>query len=168
MKKIFLGGKYGSIIGNYVFVDDEDYERLNKHRWYLWRNKKKDTLKLYAIRAIYPSGKTIYMHRVILAVPSKKIDIDHKNHNGLDNRKKNLRICSRSENQQNSRKQKNKTSIYKGVSLERKLGKWRSEIMTKIGKKFLGYFKDEKKAARAYNQAAVKYFKKFHNINKII
>lgn len=100
MKKIMLYGKYG--VGKYAIVDDEDFEELNKYKW-LARLFGKDIF--YAIRSVYnPStGKIsdVRMHRAVCNMEDKKLVIDHINRDGLDNRKKNLRIVSKRENNRN-------------------------------------------------------------------
>lgn len=102
--------------GKVTLVDVEDYDYLNTWKWYAWfRNKcfiyrfsnKKNTFrhnggKIYAVRNIKKNGKqvTTYMHRVIMKT-STGLEVDHKNGDGLDNRKDNLRICNNSQNQMN-------------------------------------------------------------------
>lgn len=100
MKKILLTQ------GKYAIVDDEDYDRLNQHTWYA--SKKRSTW--YSMRDIWNSKEKkkirISMHREIMNVPvfDGNNYIDHKNHNGLDNRKENLRICTNSDNMLNMKK----------------------------------------------------------------
>lgn len=81
-KKIFLSGAKGK--GLFALVDDEDYERVSRHKWYLCQG--------YAKMAHGPS-----MHRFIMN-PSHEMTIDHLNFNRLDNRKANLRECTLTEN----------------------------------------------------------------------
>jgi hypothetical protein len=92
--------------------------------------------------------------------------VDHINHNGLDNRKANLRFATRAENNRNVRcLKKNKSSRYRGVYHDKKYKKWRAHISVNNKKRHLGYFKDEKEAARAYDNAARKYYKEFAILN---
>jgi len=151
-------------------VDDEDFEYLNQFKW----NVRIVYGTQYAKRNITTAiGKktTVNMHREIMKAP-KNFMIDHVNGNGLDNRKENLRISTRSQNLMNSKKPSNgKTSQYKGVCLNKQTSNhkkcWRAEI--KLNKKsiFLGYFYSEKEAALAYNNAAKMYFGAFAKINEI-
>ena len=106
------------------------------------------------------------MHREILKCP-KGLFIDHINRNGLDNRKNNLRVCSKSQNMMNTLIPKNNTSGYKGVSWSKRDKKWMAYI--KIKNKFnnLGYFNIKEQAALAYNDAAKKYHGEFARLNKI-
>jgi len=103
----------------FAIVDADDYERLNKYKWcvsktrhtnYAMRRTKGKRVKGKRVKR-----KTIMMHRFILNAP-RGLVVDHINHNGLDNRKSNLRLCTRAENSYNSRSFNNKSSKYKGVS----------------------------------------------------
>jgi hypothetical protein len=82
--------------------------------------------------------------------------VDHINHNTLDNRKENLRICTNSENQMNKGKYKNNKSGYKGVCLKKSTGKWSASIKINKKQKYLGCFDDPKDAYRAYCNASRK------------
>ena len=90
---------------------------------------------------------------------------DHINHNGLDNRKQNLRNCTITQNNANSRSARGASSKYKGVSRNKKRKKWAAYI--KKGKKQtrIGFFEDETEAAIAYDKAAKKYHGEFANLN---
>jgi hypothetical protein len=105
------------------------------------------------------------MHRCIIKVPPGMV-IDHINHNGLDNRKANLRIATHAQNSRNTKKQRPKTaSQYKGVPWNSTLKKWRAQI-TLNGKRIsLGCFEDEIQAAKAYDNAARKYHGAFAALN---
>jgi len=116
--------------GKYAIVDDSDYERLNKYKWYV----NKIGHSWYAVRDIrLPTGKLkIYMHRFVLGLgKSDKHQIDHINHNGLDNRKANLRIVTRSQNHMNTITNYG-TSKYKGISWHKLSRKWRAATRLRI------------------------------------
>ena len=159
--------------GQVAIIDDEDFERLNKHKWFAMRNPKNEDF--YAVRNIKKDGggyKIILMHREIMNAP-KGMMVDHIHHNTSDNRKSNLRICTSSQSVMNRRKYKRKcSSIYKGVWLnKRRDNKGLKHLQAGIavnGKKIhLGFFYNEKDAARAYNKAALKYFGEFAELNII-
>lgn len=142
-----------------VLIDNENYEWIINHNWsldnygYACTNKRKGML-------------SSLMHRLILNAP-KGQDVDHINGNPLDNRRKNLRICSRSQNLHNSKKHKDNKSGYKGVFWQSKSNKWRAQICCE-GKRFsIGMFCNKKDAAIAYNKEAIKLFGQFARLNKI-
>jgi hypothetical protein len=143
-----------------ALVDDEDFDRLNKHKWY--SSKLRNCW--YAWRHL---GKhsTIKMHReVLLLVKNDKKQIDHINCNGLDNRKENLRLCNYSENQQNRIKIKG-ISKYKGVDFSKKRNKWRVRINKDYKIYNLGEFTNEIDAAYAYDIHAMWLFGDFARLN---
>ena len=143
-----------------AFVDDEDYEYISKWKWYYKQG--------YACRNIPDNGKqkTVLMHTCIIHCPMYK-DIDHINRNKLDNRKSNLRIATRSQNCANMKKDDNCKSIYKGVTWHSINNKWRARIGVNYKRIHLGLFENEIDAAKAYNDAAKKYFGKYALLNKI-
>lgn len=158
-------GDYCKILltkSRFAKVDPEDYIWLSQFRWYC--NKRPHTS--YAIRNA-GEGKEcrkILMHREIMDTP-KHLVCDHINRNGLDNRKQNLRNCTKQENGMNRPSQKNGTSRYKGVCWHRRMKKWVACIKGKGRKSHLGYFVSETSAAKAYDNAARKYHGEFANLN---
>lgn len=96
-------------------------------------------------------GPTQYLHRLLL--PDAEF-VDHINGNGLDNRRSNLRLCTRSENARNSRKPSNNSSGYKGVSWHKRTKKWRADIRNENRQRSLGSFDNALDAAHAYDRAA--------------
>ncbi len=150
--------------GKFAIIDDEDFEQTNKFKWYAL----KDRNTWYAVRTIYKADgkqKTIRMHREIMKMPPG-IETDHKNHNGLDNQKKNLRCATRAENGQNRCIQKRpKSSRHKGVCWCRRDGKWRAQIKLNGRQIWLGHFNSEIEAALAYDKAAKQHFGKYACIN---
>ena len=110
------------------------------------------------------TGKTIYLHRVIMNPPDGMV-VDHINGDGLDNRRQNLRICTQRDNVKNRKQNRNK-ALYKGVSM-RSNGLYRARI-TNYGVSFsLGDFDTAEKAAEAYNKAALIKFGAFALLNKV-
>jgi hypothetical protein len=142
--------------GEVALVNDEDYIFLNQWKWYADRHSN----TFYAATKI--NSKKCYMHRIILN--ATKNVIDHRDGNGLNNQRNNIRSCSQSENLRNQKKVKG-ISKYKGVFFSRASNKWTSQIKIDDKKIHLGLFGSEIDAAFAYNQAAKKHFGEFANIN---
>ena len=137
----------------FTMVDDADYVWLaDGSRWFAAEKRN----KIYAVRGVFRDGKktTEKMHRVIIQSPPG-FEVDHRNGDGLDNQRDNLRICTVNQNQYNRGPQKNNTSGYKGVSFSKRNKKWRADIKFNMRKISLGYFTSAKEAANAYALAAV-------------
>ena len=149
--------------GKYAIVDPEDFERLNKHKWYAI----KQSNTFYARRSIRVDKKYIHiqMHREVIHPPDH-LFADHINRNGLDNRKANLRHATRAQNNFNRLiRRKNSSSKYKGVTWDKYRKMWQARIGLYGKRKLVGYFKDEIQAAKAYDEAAKKYHKEFAVLN---
>lgn len=149
-------------------VDDYDYERFGTLKWYArWDH---GTQSFYALRSsLWTNGKRrfISMHREIMNAKTGEY-IDHINHDTLDNRCENLRLCSASQNQANRRKQVNNTSGFRGVSFHQETGKWRAQLRC-VGKPLhIGLFITAIDAALAYDRAAFDTFDEFALTNKML
>ena len=158
MKKIALsGGK------KYALVDNKDYEWLNQWIWGIDESRQ----TFYAVRSATLAGgkrKDTRMHRLIIEATEGEI-CDHKNGDGLDNRRCNLRKCTAAENARNRRPAKHKK--YKGVHWKKQNQRWTACIWFANVLHHLGYFDSEIDAARAYNNAAKKHFGEFAFLNII-
>lgn len=150
-----------------ALVDDEDFDFLMQWKWYVVverkkylyvaRKQKAEEYKLSGIR------KSIFMHRQIMTASSEEL-VDHRDGNGLNNQRSNLRVCNYKQNMYNSASW-GEYSKYKGVSWHKRKNKWISSI-TIEGKRFhLGYFDSEEDAARAYDEQAKKYHGDFARLN---
>lgn len=138
-----------------AIIDDGDFEVVNSHKWWLtkggyaytqvWMNKKKNT---------------ILMHRLIMQ-PKNGKEIDHINHDILDNRRDNLRLCTRTQNNIN-RKSKNKT---RGIRWTRNA--WQAEIKNSGVYKYLGRYKNKEDALLAYDIAAKLVHGEFAILNNV-
>jgi len=144
--------------GKFAFVDAEDYIWLSQHKWCAVKSRE----TFYACRC--KDGKSVSMHREIMGAP-KGVMCDHRNHNGLDNRQGNLRLCTNAQNQYNKRPKKGCASRYKGVTLRRHCKRWRAKIGFKGKRIHLGDFEDEIKAALAYDDKAIELFGEFACLN---
>ncbi len=150
--------------GKYAIVDDEDFEGLSKYKWYALKGHK----TYYAVRGVHRNKKRkmIFMHREILGLqPNDGTATDHINHNGLDNRRCKIRICTHAQNTHNRLPYKMFTSKYKGVSWDRTTKKWRAKIMFNYKNIHLGFFEDEIEAAKAYDKKAKELFGEFAYMN---
>lgn len=149
--------------GKVALVDDDDFGWLSQYKWTAKANKNGTW---YAWRNVKGcAGKRIYMHREILRVPSN-MDTDHKNGNGLDNQKNNIRVCTTAENLHNSKAFRTpKTSRFKGVYWDKSNTKWKAHIALNSKRLTLGYFDSEIDAAKEYDMAALRFYGEFASLN---
>ncbi len=138
----------------FALVDDKDYVLVSQYNWY-YNNGYAKT---------YHKGKRIRMHRLILNA-SKRQQVDHRDRNGLDNRRSNLRICTIQENNRNVGLRKDNTSGYKGVSLDKTTGHWKPLVYVNGEAKTFGQFKDKHHAALAYDLWATFFHGEFASTN---
>jgi predicted nucleotide-binding protein len=97
--------------------------------------------------------------------PDISLEIDHINRDGCDNRRSNLRICNRSQNNMNKTKYKNNTSNFKCVSFDKKRNKWKAYTKFNNRSIFIGYYSTPEDAALAYDLKAIELFGEFANLN---
>jgi len=151
--------------GENVLVDDEDFYWINQWRWqaisiknkkYVFRSRRNNHLG-YTSRA--------YLHRIVMRTEDKHLIVDHINGNTLDNRKENLRICTKSENNKNTSSHKNSSSIYLGVSYDKLRKKWNAQLKHNGLWKLAKRYNTEEEAAKAYDIAAKEHFGEFANLN---
>lgn len=143
--EMILRGKYCDKIA-IVKIDKEDFSRVKEHKWGLKKNKNIN----YCESRI--NGKLVKLHRFILGEMKGKV-VDHINHDGLDNRKNNLRYCTHSENM------RNRKSI--GIYFSKIHQRWVSAIRVNYKVISLGVFKNREDALKARQQGELKYFGEF-------
>lgn len=145
--------------GLFASIDLEDIDRIGTCNWHAVR----DNCTFYAF-----SGNKVGLHNVIMSNNDGTQIVDHKDGDGLNNRRSNLRFATKSQNQFNKRINKNNSSGYKGVRFASWAGgenKWRASIFTDGKHKSLGYFLTPEMAAAAYDEAAIEIFGKFARLN---
>ena len=141
--------------GKVAIVDEADAEMLSRYRWcYLNVG--------YAARHERIDGKdrTILMHRFLLGASPEQL-VDHINGNGLDNRRENIRLCTKADNQRNQRRNSKNTTGYKGVSFDKARGKYIASIQVLGTQIHLGRFSTAEEASKAYEEAASRYHGEF-------
>jgi len=146
--------------GQFATIDLCDVERVSNYNWYAHWNKK----ALYAKTKIY--GNKIRLHRFILDITDPKIQVDHRDGDGLENRRFNIRVCSNQQNLWNQQSRRG-SSQFKGVSWSKETKKWIAQIGYNNKVIYLGLYNDEKIAAQAYNEKAKELFGEFARLNEI-
>lgn len=139
-----------------MLVDADDVAVVASRTWYLHRQG-------YA-RSLDIKLGAVYAHRLILSAVRGQ-HVDHRNRDNLDNRRANLRLCSRSENMANRKMHKNNKSGFKGVHLNRKSGKWLVLIRQHKRLTRVGLFACKIEAAKAYDARARVMFGEFARLN---
>lgn len=153
MRRIPLRNQQHKVV-KYTFVSDCDYEMLMRYRWHL-------DSQGYAGARI--DGVLWRMHRFIMK-PPKGMVVDHDNDRKLDNQRDNIQICTPSQNQMKRRLGVNNRWGYRGI-FKTDCNKWKARIMVNYKEIHLGNHKTKEEAARAYDEAAKKYYGRFARLN---
>ena len=147
--------KVGEITGK-IIIDKEDFDKIRIYQWHIENSRP----SIQYAQASIPKG-TIRLHKLI--IPSD-FQIDHINHNGLDNRKCNLRICTNAENNRNKRFERNPRSGYTGIRYNSKTGSYYVRIMVNKKEISLGAYKSIEEAIEVRKKGEEKYFGNFKYI----
>lgn len=142
-----------------VLIDDEDYEKVSKHTWWVSKVDKKGTVY---VRGLISINKKEYLHRYIMNISDRNILVDHKDFNPLNNQKNNLRICTKRQNQNNRRKINLETSTSKYIGVHLNGGKY---WQARAAGKYIGLFKTEEEAAKARDKKLIELYGDFANLN---
>lgn len=152
--------------GLFALVDDADFDRVATFRWYAFRRGR----LWHAARSVKRKGKrsTIHMHRWLLDAPNG-VEVDHRDGNGLNNTRENLRLCTHGQNAINHRRSfSSKSSRFHGVCWHARSQRWRVVICagekTSSGRArqiYVGVYRYEIDAARAYDRAAIRHHGEF-------
>ena len=132
-----------------ALIDLDDIDKVKNIKWCLKSNG-------------YVHNGKIHLHRFIMDCPDDMF-VDHINRNKLDNRKSNLRICTRQQNNFNRGIRSNNTRGIIGVSFDRRKNKWRARIQVDRREKYLGYFNTKEEAIQARKNAEIEYFGEYRN-----
>lgn len=146
----------------FAIIDDDDWDVVIQYKWYALKQRK----KYYAVahtKKVDGKDTLIGMHRLIMNAPSG-VEVDHADRDPLNNQRSNLRFATASQQGTNKDKIPGCSSKYKGVSWKRDCGLWIAQIRVKK-LIYLGTFKSEIDAAKAYDQAAIKNFGEFAKLN---
>lgn len=151
--------------GAEAVVDESDYEQVREFHWYRYISKKKRKIH-YAYCVIRLNGgkrTSLKMHRIIMDAADGE-QVDHRDGDGLNNRRSNLRVCTHGENLANSFRSRG-ASRYVGVTRNRDGKRWRATVNKDGVKLYDEWFDTEELAARARDAAAVKIYGEFATLN---
>ena len=144
--------KHGEITGT-ITIDIEDFDKVSKYQWHIENSRPNIQYAQASLK-----GRTLRMHKLII---SSNLQIDHINHNGLDNRKSNLRICNNAENNRNKDFKRNPISGYVGIRYNPKVGSYYVRIMVNKKEISLGAYKTLEGAIEARKKGEEKHFGNF-------
>ena len=146
-----------------AIVDQGDATTVRKYRWYLHRKGRNRYARTQLVR---DDGSRHYLRMHVLIMGSTEgAEVDHKDRDGLNNRRDNLRIATRQQNRANSRNITNRKSPYRGIFWDNHRAKWKAEITVNGKRVRLGTYAHPADAARAYDRAAREAFGEFASLN---
>ena len=145
-----------------ILIDEEDYDKIKDYYWRIDAPVTRPWYGPYVVGEHRKTKKKVKLHRLILDAPDG-MDVDHIDHNGLNNTKENLRICTHMQNMANRKKNSNNKTGFKGVSLHRK--KYRAQLRFNGERFSLGCYDTPEEAARAYDEKAKELHGEYANLN---
>ena len=148
--------------GRFALVDDEDFEYLSQWKWNLERGGRSQVLFYAKRKGRKGEVSAVKMHRVIMKAGADQ-QVDHIDHDGLNNQKSNMRLCTIKENCMNRRTLKKTASGLRGVTRTGK--KWMAQIRINRKLKYLGTYSTKEEAAIVYDAAAIAVFGEFSILN---
>ena len=152
--EIFLVNRNNEVCAK-ALIDVEDIDKVKDIKWH------RSELQRNTYYCTSNNKEWKRLHRLILNIKDPNILVDHINHNGLDNRKCNLRICNNQQNLCNSQIPKNNKSGYKGIYWAKDKNKWAVQVTINNKTKYIGRYKKLEDAIEARNKAAKKYYGEF-------
>lgn len=144
-----------------IIIDKEDFDCVKNYQWHIENSRRNLQYGQASTNGLLPT-KTIRIHKIIIP---NAIQVDHINHNGLDNRKSNLRACNNRENNCNKSFQRNPKSGYTGIRYNEKVGSYYVRIMVHKKEISLGHYKTLEDAIEARKQGELRYFGEFRYNN---
>ena len=141
-----------------ALVDDEDFEYLSQFNWHFNGG--------YAVRTVGSKCYKIYLHNQLMK-PPKGFEVDHINLDKLDNRRMNLRIVTKAQNQQNRASFLGSSSKFRGVTFHKGTGEWQAQIRKDGVIKYLGLYVTQEEAALIYNQKSIELFGEYGRLNQV-
>lgn len=148
--------------GYIAIVNSDTFDRLKLGR-FRWRaNVHKRARKVYAIASV--GGSPVALHRFIVEAPAGQM-VDHEDNDGLNNRDNNIRVATPAQNRANSRKARDNSSGFKGVSWSPTSRKWVAQLWHNGKRHYLGVYAHKERAARAHDRKAIELHGEFAGLN---
>lgn len=149
--------------GKSAVIDAADWPIVSGHRWRLLLTQRG---ACYAQTVINVNGerRNLFLHRLLMNPPDG-LEVDHKDRNGLNCRRENMRLATRAQNCWNRRRPRDGSNPYRGVYQLKTQKQWNARICVQGRKIYLGYFESAEEAARAYDSAAREHHGEFATLN---
>lgn len=144
-----------------ALIDKQDFEIVRQYKWHTHESHKGYFYAVTNIRLSCGKRAILKMHRLLLGLHDRNVKVDHKDGNGLNNKRSNIRICTQGQNVLNTSVQKNNTTGLKGVSFSKKRNVYVARLMFNGEYKLCKQFKTAEEAYKAYCEAARKFHGEF-------